>query len=337
MYETVSAGADRLPDSPDPDRWPWAIGVRPLAAIPPPHAERIEGQIGPQSGLPERIYEEEDRRRLYAAVVNSPPAPGPRNLEQRVQELEPEDVADDILLAIAELASGAKRPAVLRRAIEIGAWTDEELSARAWYTGSGTRSHIEQILGRALDREHVMTRRVTRSRGSSPFALAPNIELPLGSPYRLSRDREAEIDEEYKHLVDIAALEKATVRHMVLQDRLADELRRHGVEPRSPNSLEPPYDLAFEHDGTIFVVEAKTGRPATSPQVRIGAGQVLEYRHRIATGRRIDVADVCPVLLLETPPPEPWDTLSGELGIAVVSADDLAGSLSRVIARKRQT
>jgi len=274
---------------------------------------------------------------LYAAVVNSPPAPGPRNLEQRVQELEPEDVADDILLAIAELASGAKRPAVLRRAIEIGAWTDEELSARAWYTGSGTRSHIEQILGRALDREHVMTRRVTRSRGSSPFALAPNIELPLGSPYRLSRDREAEIDEEYKHLVDIAALEKATVRHMVLQDRLADELRRHGVEPRSPNSLEPPYDLAFEHDGTIFVVEAKTGRPATSPQVRIGAGQVLEYRHRIATGRRIDVADVCPVLLLETPPPEPWDTLSGELGIAVVSADDLAGSLSRVIARKRQT
>lgn len=52
LYEAVSAGADQLPDSPDPDRWPWALGVKPLAAIPPPLATRVDGQIGPQSGLP---------------------------------------------------------------------------------------------------------------------------------------------------------------------------------------------------------------------------------------------------------------------------------------------
>ncbi len=106
LYETVSAGADRLPGSPDPDRWPWALGVRPLAAVPPPQAERVEGQRGPQSGLPEEI-DEEAIRQLYAAVANSPPPPGPRTLEQRVQELEPEDVTEDVLEAVKSLGAQA--------------------------------------------------------------------------------------------------------------------------------------------------------------------------------------------------------------------------------------
>jgi hypothetical protein len=71
LYETVTAGADRLPDSPDPARWPWAVGVRPLAAIPPPQAIRVEGQTGPQSGLPERIYDASAWPNLYAAVKSA--------------------------------------------------------------------------------------------------------------------------------------------------------------------------------------------------------------------------------------------------------------------------
>ncbi len=55
LYETVTAGAAKLPDSPDQTRWPWALGVRPLAAIPPPEATRVEGQVGPQSGLPAHV------------------------------------------------------------------------------------------------------------------------------------------------------------------------------------------------------------------------------------------------------------------------------------------
>jgi len=89
LYEAVSAGAQKLPDSPDPQRWPYALGVRPLAAIPPPQPVRIEGQQGPQSGLPERIYDEAAIPRLYEAVASSPPPPGPRRLEQRVQEVSP--------------------------------------------------------------------------------------------------------------------------------------------------------------------------------------------------------------------------------------------------------
>ncbi len=92
LYETVSAGADRLPDSPDPERWPWALGVRPLAAVPPPVAQRVPGQQGPQSGLPERVYDQVAIRRMYAAVAQSSPPPGPRTLEQRVHQLDRADV-----------------------------------------------------------------------------------------------------------------------------------------------------------------------------------------------------------------------------------------------------
>lgn len=324
LYETVSAGADKLPHSPDPERWPWAVGVRPLAAIPPPQAAGVEGQQGPQSGLPEHIYDEAALPQLYAAVAASPPPPGPRTPEQRVQELEPEDVADDVLKAVASLGKQARRPAVLDRAVEIGGWTEEELAARAWYTGSGSTSHVRHIIDKALDYEHVVTRRLVRDHGSSPYVIADTEKVQVGVAYRRAGDRKpAAVDE--AHIVDIAALDKATRRHMQLQDRLADELLERGVEPRSPGSEEPQFDLVFEHAGVAYVVEAKTGDPVVSQQVRIGVGQVLEYCH---LARGAIAADVRPVLLLEAEPPDPWQGLSKDLGITILRADDLQRSLA---------
>jgi hypothetical protein len=72
LYEAVSPGAVKLPGSPDENRWPYALGVRPLAAISPPAAVRVEGQRGPQSGLPEHVYDPDAHRRLYAAVTACP-------------------------------------------------------------------------------------------------------------------------------------------------------------------------------------------------------------------------------------------------------------------------
>jgi hypothetical protein len=100
LYEAGSAGADKLPHSPDPERWPWALGVRPLAAIPPRDADRVEKQHGPQSGLPAHVSDPEAVDRLYRAVAKSPPPPGPRTFEQRVQELEWQDVAPDVLRSV---------------------------------------------------------------------------------------------------------------------------------------------------------------------------------------------------------------------------------------------
>jgi hypothetical protein len=328
LYEAVSAGADRLRDSPDPDSWPWALGVRPLAAIPPPEAHRVSGQTGPQSGLPERIYDGAALPLLDAAVADSPPPPGPDTPEQWVQELEPEDVAHDVLEAVASLGRDARRPAAIERTIEIGGWSAEELDARAWYTGSGVTSHIKHIVGKALDREHGTTKRLVRQYGGSPYALDDRRDVTLGVAYRRASDRaEAALGGD-AHLVDIAALEKATRRHMQLQDRLADALRARGVEPRSPGSWEPQFDLACSHAGTTYVVEAKTGDPVTAQQVRIGAGQVLEY---CQLARRAGTSDVRPVLLLEAEPPDPWRELSETLGIVIVRADDLEHTLAAVL------
>lgn len=325
----MSAGADRLPGSSDPDRWPWALGVRPLAAIPPPYAERVDGQQGPQSGLPERVYDESVWPELYAAVAASPPPPGPESLEQRVQELEWHDVAEDVLAAVQSLDQQAKRPQIVERAIEIGGWSADELEARAWYTGSGTTSHIEHIVRTALEREYSWERRLERLRGGL-YRFGERADPPpaqFGVAYRPASSREPTEPPDAPHRVDLSALDAATAKHMALQDSLAAELRAREIEPRSPGSWQPQFDLAFEYQARRFIVEVKTGAPVTTQQVRLGVGQVLEYCHVM----REDQKEVQAVLLLEGDLPEPWSELLEVLRIDVLRSDELAASLSQVL------
>lgn len=113
---------------------------------------------------------------------------------------------------------------------------------------------------------------------------------------------------------------------MRLQDRLAELLRELKLES-PPGPGEPAYDVAFFKGGVVYVVEVKTGAPASAHQVRLGCGQVLEYCHVL---RRSRERDVRPVLLLEEQPPEPWPALAGELGVGVVAGRDLRRSLQRL-------
>jgi len=331
LYEAVSAGADMLPDSPDPDRWPWARGGKPLAAIAPQLATRVDGQIGPQSGLPARVSDPDARAALYAAIADSPPPPGPRTLEQRVQELEWFDLSGDILHAVAELGREAKRGTVLARAREIGGWTDEELAARAWFTGSGTTSHIEHLLLRALQLEESSTTHLTRAFGSSPYELTDAGRAHIGDfgePYRTGAHQGRAGDDIPERLVDIANLEQSTRRHMEVQDRVADALIVRGITPLGPGALDPRFDLGFVHDGAHYVIEVKTGAPATTQQARLGVGQVLEYCHVL---RERGVVAVRPVLCVETALPEPWPDLTKALAVRVIRADDLGGTLGALL------
>ena len=328
LYEAISAGAERLPDSPDPDRWPWAVGVRPLAAVPPSQAQRVDGQTGPQSGLPERVYDAAVWPVLYHAVSESPSPPGPRTLEQRIQELEWQDVSDDVLAAVRSLGAMARRPEVVERAIELGGWSSEELDARAWYTGFGDPSHIRQIVTTALEREYSFTRRLGRRTGGL-FFVSEGVETPapFGVSYRRASSTDATVPDRAPHEVDLSKLDAATARHMALQDALADELIKRGIEPRSPASWQSQFDLAFEHEGRHFVVEVKTGDPVSAQQIRLGVGQVLEYCHALRDGE----SSPRPVLLVEREPPSPWPVLLHELGISVIRADGIENSLNRLL------
>lgn len=328
LYEAVSAGAAKLPDSPDPDRWPWAVGIRPLAAVAPPLAERVDGLTGPQSGLPARIKDSSVREQLYRAVATSLSPPGPTNPEQRVQELEWFDVMPDVLEAIGSLGGKARAPEIVARAIELGEWSSDELGARAWYTGGGVDSHVEYVLNQALTLNQGTGGSVRQVHGV--FSATANATgTRFGVPYRPAVDEHPpEEDELPLSLVDLSELDRATKRHMDLQDRLADALRGRGIEPRSPAAWQPKFDLAFEHGGRRFVVEVKSGDPVGVQQARLGAGQVLEYRHLLTED---DSTAMEAVLLFEAGPPDPWAALTAEVGLKLLRADHLEESLATLL------
>jgi hypothetical protein len=328
LYEAISGFGSELPGSPNPERWPWAVGVRPLAAIPPPDGVRIEGLYGPQNGLPNKVDDPDDVQRLYEAIAASPPPPGPTTEEQRVQELEWPDVLPDVLEAVKSLGTAARKPVIISRAIEIGGWNEDELKARAWHTGNGEDSHIRFTLDRALLLRQGKGRELDQVH--SVFTLNPEVVgTGFGAPYRPADEGSAAVAAEMPpHLADLAELDRATQRHMKLQDRLAEALGERGIEPLSPAPGQPQFDLAFEHGGRRFVVEVKSGDPVSLQQVRLGVGQVLEYGRLLGTG----AAAVDAGLLLEAEPPFPWPRLAGELGVGLLRADDLHGSLDALLA-----
>lgn len=331
LYEAVSSGAEKLPGSSDPDRWPWALGVRPLAAIPPPEAKRVDGQQAPQSGLPAHVPEPEAQELLYRAVAESLPAPGPQTPEQRVQELEWQDVVPDVLAAVRSLGKAAREQAVIERAVEVGDWSAEELAARAWYTGSGVGSHIRHIVGQALRFEVGSKGSLRQVHGLYSLAAGKTASDEFGVPYRPAGADDSEGEEELPpHLADLAELDRATRRHMNLQDRLAEDLRNRGIVPLSPGSWQPQYDLAFEDDGARFVVEVKGGSPVGAQQLRLGVGQLLEYRHLLSVSEPHEVRGV---LLVESDPPPPWDVLAEAVGIKIITASRLEESLSEMLQR----
>jgi hypothetical protein len=84
---------------------------------------------------------------------------------------------------------------------------------------------------------------------------------------------------------------------------------------------EPLYDLAFELDDDIVVVEIKTlAVGGTRQQVRLGAGQLLEYRQSLSSfyGRRVRG-----VLMISSPAGEPWPDALAASDILLHETDGL--------------
>lgn len=331
LYEAVSPGAQVLPGSPNPKRWPFALGVRPLAAILPPDAEQIPGLYGPQNPIPEHVNNPDHQTALYEAVRDSPPAPSPSTVEARIQEVQWRDLGDDVLQAVYELGSEARFGEVLERTIAIGGWAPEELAVLAWYTSASAEpSHIRTVVRQAIGFEESLTRRIHRDYSSGPYRIVGD-DLPVGSAfgatYRPASGHRATQPDDAVLKIDLAKLEAATEQHMKLQDDLAEALVSRGIEPRSPSGSEPFFDLAFEHAGLRYVVEVKSSDPATQQQVRYGIGQVLEYAHLLSS---LD-APVIPVILIESVPPVPWVDLAGQLGVRVLVAAELDSALDGLL------
>ena len=104
--------------------------------------------------------------------------------------------------------------------------------------------------------------------------------------------------------------------HADTQDALAQFLSDHGIEPLAPAVDDPEYDLAWDHDDRIHVAEVKSMTDANEEkQLRLGLGQVLRYRQRLAERHRSVVA----VLVAEREPHDlSWRSLCSELRVREV-------------------
>ncbi len=138
---------------------------------------------------------------------------------------------------------------------------------------------------------------------------------PLGAAYR-SANEELAVSERDPFTVDPALVERANRGHAATQNVLAAYLASRGVEPRSPASDEPNYDLAWTVGEVVYVAEVKSLTNANEEkQLRLGLGQLLRYRQLL--GKRH--ALVRAILMAEREPQDTsWAALCHDLGVKLV-------------------
>jgi hypothetical protein len=140
-------------------------------------------------------------------------------------------------------------------------------------------------------------------------------EDQFGSSYRRA-DEETSVGAFDPMEVDPAVVERGTRGHAMTQNGLADYVESLGLTPRSPQPDEPNFDLAWEAGDRVFVAEVKSVTNRNEErQLRMGLGQVLQYRHNLEMklGR-----PVVAVLASERRPPAGWVSLFDSLGVRVV-------------------
>jgi hypothetical protein len=113
--------------------------------------------------------------------------------------------------------------------------------------------------------------------------------------------------------------ERALAAHAGVQNGLAEHVESIGFWPFSPTGDEPDFDLAWRRDNTLYVAEVKSlsGVSATH-QLRLGLGQVLQYRTQLRRGH----ADVVGVLAVEFDPGGAWQDTCAEVDIVLTWPSD---------------
>lgn len=129
---------------------------------------------------------------------------------------------------------------------------------------------------------------------------------------------------------DWEALDEATKAHADLQNAVAVALADAGVTPLSPRSgVDPQFDVAWEHNGRLFVAEVKsTNTKNVVQQTRLGLGQVLEYRE---ASKATTQNEVIAVLITSTAIGAAQLAALDATDVRSVQGTDLAEGLHRAI------
>jgi hypothetical protein len=142
--------------------------------------------------------------------------------------------------------------------------------------------------------------------------------VPLGTEYRQAHPNPSVAPADV-FTFDPATRERALAAHAMVQNSLADFLHGHGLEPRSPRTGEPDFDLAWVSSRGVFVAEVKSLSGANEDrQLRLGLGQVLHYRHLLQGSR----ASANAVLAVERPPSSVWQEICKDLDVTLTWPPD---------------
>lgn len=139
------------------------------------------------------------------------------------------------------------------------------------------RGHLIYVITEAELRQLLTGKALTRAQS----AIAAGSALsPMGVQYRPPATQGVGSSTAYASLlVDLNERDQRLREHCRLTDMAAEVLDKAGLVPLSPVGPECAYDLAWIGDRTFQVLEVKTTRVDSEvQQIRLGLGQVLEYR-----------------------------------------------------------
>jgi hypothetical protein len=143
-----------------------------------------------------------------------------------------------------------------------------------------------------------------------------------GESYRAeAEDVAAKIPDPFT--VDPDVLDRGLGAHKRTQNAVASVLETAGVTPLSHRpQKDPPFDVAWRVDGTLYVGEVKSLTVANEEkQLRLGLGQVLRYAHQLRANSPVVQA----VLIAEREPADPtWSDLCDSVGVHLVWGPDFA-------------
>lgn len=261
-------------------------------------------------------------------------APG-QNTEARINRLQPLDLRDDVLEAMGRLGGEAERAEIIREAMVVGQWTAEELAVVSRVRQAARRFHLptmaDHVITTLAQRGEIVSPRFGRWRLAGEHTFDGLVRF--GVRYRRATREEREPRGIADLQRDLDELERRTALHMDLQDRLADALAALGMLARSPGPTEPQYDLAFESGEDVSIAEIKTLAGAHhAQQIRLGLGQVVEYRHRMSERLGIEVHAL--LMLDRVPDNGDWAAILESVGVTLVTEADLEANMGRLLAAR---
>jgi hypothetical protein len=128
--------------------------------------------------------------------------------------------------------------------------------------------------------------------------------------------------------IDLDALERGTQRHEATRKALAEFISARGEEPHEPGKA-ARFDLGWrDRDGAVWIAEVKSlDRTSETQQLRLGLGQVLDYRQAIASPEM----PIRAALVVEQEPSDlRWVEVCAAVGVVLAWPDRFASVFSGI-------